>query len=295
MATVSRGKTFGPTENVTADKLHQLVDDAQVTNITDADVAQQNKDGGDNVPSLRTLGSGSSQAAKGSHVHGQAGYSQVDTDGIADGAITAAKLLPALVLPTGNGGTGVATYSEGDILVGNSSDGLSVIPVGDNGQVLMVDSTSPVGLSWQNPPPAIGPTVVALSAPYAMHGNLGTPSVPGLSFDVAPGESWVWEARLLIGLQAHGATTFTIKFTGPATTVCRYQIAGALDSANHFNQLVNTASFVSGGFATIIIVGFMTRTAAITGTNTIQLCCGVVVDIADANVLAGSSITAWKK
>ena len=37
MATITRGKTFGPTEEVTSAKLHQLVDDASITNIVDAD------------------------------------------------------------------------------------------------------------------------------------------------------------------------------------------------------------------------------------------------------------------
>jgi hypothetical protein len=39
MATVSKGKTFGATEEVTAAKLHQLVDSATVTGILAADIA----------------------------------------------------------------------------------------------------------------------------------------------------------------------------------------------------------------------------------------------------------------
>lgn len=39
MADVSRGLTFAATETVTADKLHQIVDDATVSGIVDADVA----------------------------------------------------------------------------------------------------------------------------------------------------------------------------------------------------------------------------------------------------------------
>ena len=39
MATVTKGKTFGSTETVTAAKLHQLVDSATVTGIVNADIA----------------------------------------------------------------------------------------------------------------------------------------------------------------------------------------------------------------------------------------------------------------
>lgn len=38
MATITRGKTFGATEQVTNSKLHQLVDSATITNLTSADV-----------------------------------------------------------------------------------------------------------------------------------------------------------------------------------------------------------------------------------------------------------------
>lgn len=38
MATVTKGKTFGTTEEVTAAKLHQLVDSATVTGIVNADI-----------------------------------------------------------------------------------------------------------------------------------------------------------------------------------------------------------------------------------------------------------------
>jgi hypothetical protein len=38
MATISRGKTFGATEEVTASKLHQLVDSATITGIVNADI-----------------------------------------------------------------------------------------------------------------------------------------------------------------------------------------------------------------------------------------------------------------
>ncbi len=39
MATITKGKTFGSTEQVTASKLHQLVDSATISGITDADIA----------------------------------------------------------------------------------------------------------------------------------------------------------------------------------------------------------------------------------------------------------------
>jgi len=39
MATLSRGQTFGATESVTNTKLHNLVDNATITGIVDADIS----------------------------------------------------------------------------------------------------------------------------------------------------------------------------------------------------------------------------------------------------------------
>jgi hypothetical protein len=55
--------------------------------ITDDQIAAENKDGAGSVPSLRTLGSGSQQAAAGSHSHGTRDYVSVREHGaVGDGA-----------------------------------------------------------------------------------------------------------------------------------------------------------------------------------------------------------------
>ena len=48
----------------------------------------------------------------------------------------------ANTLPAGNGGTGHNSYNAGDLLVGNASNGLDILPVGTQNQLLAIDQTT---------------------------------------------------------------------------------------------------------------------------------------------------------
>ncbi|GEM_PF-2813869 len=64
------------------------------------------------------------------------------------------------------GGTGTSTYSRGDILVAQNSSTLVRLPVGTDGQVLMVSSSAPLGIAWVtlSSSPTSSPTVTTNSA-----------------------------------------------------------------------------------------------------------------------------------
>jgi hypothetical protein len=51
-------------------------------------------------------------------------------------------------LAIARGGTGLTTYDKGDLLAGNASNVLAKLPLGTNGQVLCVDTTTATGLKW---------------------------------------------------------------------------------------------------------------------------------------------------
>jgi hypothetical protein len=107
MADISRGKDFGATEEVTADKLHQLVDDATITGIVAADItdgvitdAKMASVGG---AKLLTLGSTPSGAG---------------------------------ILPVANGGTGLASYAQGDVPYASGATTIAKLGAGTAGQAL---------------------------------------------------------------------------------------------------------------------------------------------------------------
>lgn len=60
------------------------------------------------------------------------------------------------VLQTGNGGTGLSSYTTGDTVYASATNTLAKLPVGSTGQVLTVAGGVP---TWQNPSVTIGPLV----------------------------------------------------------------------------------------------------------------------------------------
>jgi hypothetical protein len=59
-----------------------------------------------------------------------------------------ASNLTSGLLAVARGGTGLGTYTKGNLLVGNASNGLTALGVGTNGQVLSADSTTATGIKW---------------------------------------------------------------------------------------------------------------------------------------------------
>jgi hypothetical protein len=79
------------------------------------------------------------------------------------------------------GGTGLTSFTKGDLLVGSSTDALATLAVGSDGKVLTASSTAPYGLVWESATNigalAIGSTVTSGTAGSLLFvdgsGNLG--------------------------------------------------------------------------------------------------------------------------
>ena len=120
MATLSKGKTFGATETLTATKLHQLVDNGTVSGIQTADISDAQI-----------------TAAK-------IAANAVETAKIKDDAVTIDKIGDNAV---GKDQLGILT-TKGDI-IGYSTEPTR-IGVGTNNYVLVADSTETNGFAWKD-------------------------------------------------------------------------------------------------------------------------------------------------
>jgi hypothetical protein len=79
-------------------------------------------------------------------------------------------------LAVGRGGTGVTTYTKGDLLAASASTTLTKLGVGTNGQVLRANSATATGLEWGTP--AAGTvTSVTGTAPIQVATGTTTPAI----------------------------------------------------------------------------------------------------------------------
>jgi hypothetical protein len=144
--------------------------------ITDVQVATANKDGAAGTASLRTLGTGSTQACAGNDSRLSDSRTPMGTAGgdltgtypnptIATGAITAAKMANATItttqiassavnlgtqvigtLPVAQGGTGVSTVASNGILYGNGTSAIQVLAANSSGtRKFLTQSSSGAG------------------------------------------------------------------------------------------------------------------------------------------------------
>jgi hypothetical protein len=78
-------------------------------------------------------------------------------------------------LSVARGGTGLTSYTKGDLLAATAST-LTALTVGTNGQVLVADSTTATGLKWSSA--ATGTvTSVTASAPLSVSNGTSTPAI----------------------------------------------------------------------------------------------------------------------
>jgi hypothetical protein len=54
--------------------------------------------------------------------------------------------------------------AKGDLIVGSAPEEVDRLPVGQNGQILVADSSAPLGVRWENPtsPPSEGGIILSL-------------------------------------------------------------------------------------------------------------------------------------
>jgi len=157
---------------------------------------------------------------------------------------SAASLSATLV--TGSGGTGLTTYTTGDILYASATNTLSKLGIGSTNQVLTVISGIP---SWQTPSASAG--FAYLSSNTSVYGGTNTT----LSFTGADNS--------VIGISAGNALT-----SGHDNTLYGYQ-AGILLTGN-FNTIIGAKAGItqtSGSDNTLI--GYQAGTLATGSDNTI--------------------------
>jgi hypothetical protein len=73
------------------------------------------------------------------------------------------------------GGTGLTTYTKGNLLTGNASNVLGTLTVGTNGQVLTADSTETLGMKWTTLPTYVS-SVSSSTAALTIANPTTTPS-----------------------------------------------------------------------------------------------------------------------
>lgn len=79
-----------------------------------------------------------------------------------------ASNLTSGTLAIARGGTGLTSYTKGELLAGNASNALAALPLGTNGQRLTVDTSTATGLKWETPTATgtvttVGSTTAALT------------------------------------------------------------------------------------------------------------------------------------
>lgn len=139
--------------------------------VTDTKVAAGNKDGAAGTASMRTLGTGASQAAAGNHTHSGV-YEPADSDLTAVAGLSSTGLIERTGAGTAATRTiGVAGANDipsrsaadgryvaqslvdakGDLIAATANDTPARLAVGTNGQVLTADSGQSTGLTWSTP------------------------------------------------------------------------------------------------------------------------------------------------
>lgn len=139
--------------------------------VTDVEVAAANKDGAAGTASMRTLGTGASQAAAGNHAHSGV-YEPADSDLTAIAGLSSTGLIERTGAGTAATRTiGVAGTNDipsrsaadgryvqqslvdakGDVVTATADNTPARLAVGTDGQVLTADSAQSTGLKWSSP------------------------------------------------------------------------------------------------------------------------------------------------
>lgn len=113
--------------------------------------------------------------------------------------ITLTDPVPAIA-----GGTGVASYTKGDIIVGNNTTTVAKLAVGTNGQVLTANSSATYGVEWG----AVGSGNVVASATFGTDNRLIRSD--GTGRDVQGSNVTLSDADALTGLASITSTNATI-------------------------------------------------------------------------------------
>lgn len=172
-------------------------------------------------------------------------------------------------LAAANGGTGLASYTTGQILYASGTTALSRLNIGTTGQVLTVSGGVP---AWATPASGGGVTSVTASTPLASSGG----TTPNISLNTSGVSAGSYTAAS-ITVDAYGRVTAASSNSNYVTTTTAQQITGAKTHTNiqafgiasspitYSSAAIYAESPSSGAFATSFFQG-----ASTLGTSTFQ-------------------------
>jgi hypothetical protein len=156
MATFTQGHTFTSNEQVTAAKLHELITSATIAEIQGSEIgaleitnSNVNDVSGAKFTNLANTpaGAGALPIANGGTALTSAGGSANRVLVTTDGAVMSFAQVALASMVTGtlaatNGGTGIATYAQGDILYSSATNTLAKLGAGTSGYFLKTQGAS---------------------------------------------------------------------------------------------------------------------------------------------------------
>jgi len=128
---------------------------------------------------------------------------------------------------TGYGGTGITTYTTGDLLYASASDTLSKLAVGTTGQVLTITSGAP---AWEDPAGGAGtvPSVNSLTGALTIAGGgINAISALGTTITVTGTEADTLASVTARGASTSDAVTFSSTINSNTFTSTALSFAGA--------------------------------------------------------------------
>ncbi len=184
-------------------------------------------------------------------------YEDLKADGItASGAVTCSTLTPTNALLATKGGTGITSFTKGDIFVATDSTTLTKLGIGANGQVLMADSGEASGVKWGDISAggitAVGSPLssIAINTVYTQAHSLGsTPEdvVMVATCTTADIGYSVGEVVTLENAQCYNLAGYTYGYTLSSDGTNLYLVTGSHYLPTILNKSTKAAAQMTGG------------------------------------------------
>lgn len=145
------------------------------------------------------------------------------------------------------GGTGITSFTKGDLLVAQSNSVLTKLAVGNDGQVLQALSTQPTGVYWATPPgnkiiATVNQTPLSVNASSATQ-TIFTGTIPGSTLGATGAIRFTGEIRNLLMqdtlkiVTTYGGTSVgSVLLANLSASVLSGTIEGAIVGRNTDNQ-----------------------------------------------------------
>jgi len=155
-----------------------------------------------------------------------------------------------------NGGTGLSTLTQHNILLGNGTGSIQLVAPGSLGNVL-----TSTGTTWASSPPAAAWTRVNKTATQTITSSTAFTDDTALSFAVAASKTYAFRVVYSIG---YGAGGFQIGVNGPASPtrlrVATFSTPGTL-AVSAYNTSIGGVNNATGNPGLITITGVLVNGA----------------------------------